>query len=337
MPRSVRVALIAVVWLAVLPAASYAQASITGVVRDTSGAVLPGVTVEVASPALIEKVRSVVTDDAGQYRVENLRPGAYTVTISLPGFSTVRRDGIELTGSFTASVNAEMRVGAVEETITVTGESPVVDVQNTARQQVLDAEIINALPSGRNAATLAGFLPGVSISVSDPGGLLGEGSGTSGAITTHGNAEVRTLVNGISVASGSGSGNTGASNIAAYQEMAVDVSGISAEQKEGGVRMNLIPKEGGNTFAGNMYFGYRQQGDGRGQLQRGAARPRPARAEHAEAVPRHQPVVWRTDQARLAVVPRHRQVQPGRHIRTDAVQQERRQPQRVDLRGRHEP
>ena len=85
MPRSVRVALIAVAWLAVLPAASYAQASITGVVRDTSGAVLPGVTVEVASPALIEKVRSVVTDDAGQYRVENLRPGTYTVTISLPG------------------------------------------------------------------------------------------------------------------------------------------------------------------------------------------------------------------------------------------------------------
>ena len=159
MPRSVRVALIAVAWLAVLPAVSYAQASITGVVRDTSGAVLPGVTVEVASPALIEKVRSVVTDDAGQYRVENLRPGTYTVTITLPGFSTVRRDGVELTGSFTALVNADMRVGAVEETITVTGESPVVDVQNTARQQVLDADIINALPSGRNAATLAGFLP----------------------------------------------------------------------------------------------------------------------------------------------------------------------------------
>jgi hypothetical protein len=256
MHRTIRVPVILLAFLAILPASAYAQASITGVVRDSSGAVLPGVTVEVASPVLIEKVRSVVTDDTGQYRVENLRPGSYTVTITLPGFSTVRRDGVELTGTFTALVNAEMRVGAVEETITVTGESPVVDVQSTARQQVLDAEIINALPSGRNAATLAGFLPGVSISVSDPGGLLGEGSGTSGAITTHGNAEVRTLVNGVSVASGSGSGNTGASNIAAYQEMAVDVSGISAEQKEGGVRMNLIPKEGGNAFAGIMYFGY---------------------------------------------------------------------------------
>jgi len=256
MRQSVRVALIVLAWLAIVPAAAYAQASITGVVRDTSGAVLPGVTVEAASPALIEKVRSVVTDSTGQYRIENLRPGTYDITITLPGFSTVKREGIQLTGTFTASVNAEMRVGTVEETITVTGESPVVDVQSTNRQQVLSQEIINAIPSGRNAASLAGFLPGVSIGNQDPGGLSGEGSGTSGTVTAHGNSEVRTLVNGVSVASGSGSGNTGASNISAYQEMDVDISGISAEQKEGGVRMNLIPREGGNTFAGMMYVGY---------------------------------------------------------------------------------
>jgi carboxypeptidase family protein len=254
--RSARVALIVLGWLAIVPAAAYAQASITGVVRDTSGAVLPGVTVEAASPALIEKVRSVVTDNSGQYRIENLRPGTYSVTVTLPGFRTFKREGIELTGTFTASVNAELRVGTVEETITVTGETPVVDVQSTNRQQVLNKEIIDAIPSGRNAASLAGFLPGVSIANQDPGGLSGEGSGTSGAVTAHGNSEVRTLVNGVSVASGSGSGNTGASNIAAYQEMDVDISGISAEQKEGGVRMNLIPREGGNSFAGVMYVGY---------------------------------------------------------------------------------
>src|SRR5688572_3214023 len=92
-----------------VPSLVYAQASITGVVRDSSGAVLPGVTVEASSPALIEKVRSVVTDGTGQYRIENLRPGAYTVTFVLPGFSTVKREGIELTGSFTASINAELR------------------------------------------------------------------------------------------------------------------------------------------------------------------------------------------------------------------------------------
>ena len=116
--------------IALIPSAAYAQASITGVVRDASGAVLPGVTVEAASPALIEKVRSVVTDGTGQYRIVDLRPGTYTVTFTLPGFNTVKREGIELTGSFTATVNADLQVGALEETITVTGESPIVDVQS---------------------------------------------------------------------------------------------------------------------------------------------------------------------------------------------------------------
>jgi hypothetical protein len=255
MRRSVRLALVALAWFALVPAAAFAQASITGVVRDTSGAVLPGVTVEVSSPVLIEKVRSAVTDDAGQYRVENLRPGTYSVLASLPGFSAVRRDGVELAGTFTATVNAEMRVGAVEETITVTGESPIVDVQNTSRQYVLNQEIIDSIPSGRNVTAMAGMLPGVSLGIMDPGGLSGEGSGTSGTVTAHGNSEVRTLVNGVSVASASGTGNTGASNVAAYQELDVDIGG-SAEQKEGGVRMNLIPREGGNTFAGMMYFSY---------------------------------------------------------------------------------
>ena len=98
----------AVVAFVALPALAAAQATITGVVRDSSGAVLPGVTAEAASPALIEKVRTAVTDSAGQDRIEALRPGTYTVTFTLPGFSTVKRDGIELTGSFIASVNAEL-------------------------------------------------------------------------------------------------------------------------------------------------------------------------------------------------------------------------------------
>src|SRR5690348_18231915 len=118
-----------------IPASAFAQASITGVVKDASGGVLPGVTVEAASPVLIEKVRSVVSDDSGQYRIVNLLPGTYSVTFSLPGFSTVKRDGIELTGSFVATVNGEMKVGALEETITVTGETPIVDVQSAKVQQ----------------------------------------------------------------------------------------------------------------------------------------------------------------------------------------------------------
>src|SRR5687767_12892411 len=132
---------VAVMSFLLLPAAAYAQAAITGVVRDTSGAVLPGVTVEAASPVLIEKVRSVVSDDTGQYRIVDLRPGAYAVTFTLPGFSAVKREGIELSGTFVASVDAELRVGAVEETITVTGESPIVDVQSARTQQIIDREI----------------------------------------------------------------------------------------------------------------------------------------------------------------------------------------------------
>src|SRR5216117_4057307 len=133
--RGVSRILFAFAWIAIVPSALYAQASITGVVKDPSGAVLPGVTVEAASPALIEKVRSVVSDGTGQYRILDLRHGSYTVTFTLTGFSTVKREGIELTGSFTATVNADMRVGAVEETVTVTGETPIVDIQGTTREQ----------------------------------------------------------------------------------------------------------------------------------------------------------------------------------------------------------
>src|SRR5262249_50023553 len=122
-----------ILWLGTAASAS-AQASITGLVKDPSGSVLPGGTVEASSPGLIEKVRTVVSDGGGQYRIVDLRPGRYMVTFTLPGFSTFRRDGIELTGNFTAAVNAEMKVGAVEETVTVTGEAPIVDVQGVSRQ-----------------------------------------------------------------------------------------------------------------------------------------------------------------------------------------------------------
>src|SRR5678815_4555842 len=144
-----------------IPTFLYAQASITGVVRDTSGAVLPGVSVEAASPALIEKVRSVTTNEAGQYRIENLRPGVYSVTFGLSGFSTVRREAIELSGTFVATVNAELKVGAVAETVTVTGESPVVDVQSSNRERVLTAEVINNAPVNRYPSFVAAMIPGV--------------------------------------------------------------------------------------------------------------------------------------------------------------------------------
>ena len=120
-----------------------------GTVRDSSGAVLPGVTVEASSPALIEKTRAAVTDGGGQYRIEQLRGGVYTVTFSLSGFQIVKRDGIELAGSFAATVNADLKVGAVAETVTVTGEAPVVDIQSATKQRVIDQELLVAIPTGR--------------------------------------------------------------------------------------------------------------------------------------------------------------------------------------------
>ena len=162
MSRSTFVATMVICAAAVLaPMSVYGQNAVAGTVRDTSGAVLPGVTVEASSPALIEKVRSASTDGAGQYRIENLRPGAYTVTFTLPGFVIVRREGLELSGSMTAAVNAEMRVGGVEETITVAGETPVVDLQSAQRQTVLTNEIIAAIPTAGSYNALLVLVPAI--------------------------------------------------------------------------------------------------------------------------------------------------------------------------------
>src|ERR1700740_2705722 len=177
------------------PAWGQGTSGIAGVVKDTTGAVLPGVTVEAASPALIEKVRSVVTDSQGQYKIVDLRPGTYTVTFSLPGFSTVKREGIELSGSFVATVNGDMKVGALEETITVTGETPIVDVQSAKVQQTVSKDIIAAIPSSRNAAGIQALIPGMSTNT-DSGGISGGTGGTVGTIHGGRGNDSRTLSDG---------------------------------------------------------------------------------------------------------------------------------------------
>lgn len=161
--RTLTKVLIVVLCLLGLPAAAYAQAqaSITGVVKDASGAVLPGVTVEASSDALTEKVRTVVSDGTGQYRIIDLRPGLYTVTFTLTGFSTVKREGIELTGAFTATVNAELKVGTVQETVTVTGETPVVDVQSVRRQTTVTSDVLTSVPTARSWAATAVLIPAI--------------------------------------------------------------------------------------------------------------------------------------------------------------------------------
>ena len=238
-----------------IPAVASAQASIAGLVRDASGAVLPGVTVEASSPALIEKTRSVVTDGSGQYKVVDLRPGAYEVTFTLPGFSTVRRSGLELTGSFTATVNVELRVGAVEETITVTGAAPVVDVQSASQQRVLGKDIVDVIPSGRTHFEVATLIPGVQTSnTTDVGGTNAIALVN---LTSHGGrvGDSRVTINGLSTQNAETSGNSSGvlPNISGTQEITVDFAAGSAEMPNGGVRINVIPRDGGNTFKATFF------------------------------------------------------------------------------------
>jgi hypothetical protein len=163
--------LLAAAFVAIVPSLASAQ-SITGIVRDASGAVLPGVTVEASSPALIEKVRTVVSDGTGQYRVENLTPGTYRLTYSLQGFNTVERTGVQVTTGVTLTINADLRVGGVQETITVTGETPVVDVQNSTRnQRVLTDEVLAALPASRGYGNLLATASGVQANGIQNGGI----------------------------------------------------------------------------------------------------------------------------------------------------------------------
>jgi hypothetical protein len=260
MVRVIRVAFVLVGFMVCVPAMAYAQASITGVVRDTSGSVLPGVTVEAASPALIEKVRSVVTDGSGQYRIIDLRPGSYVVTYTLTGFSTIRREGVELAGAFTASIDVEMRVGSLEETITVTGETPIVDLQRTTQQRVFDAAVVEAIPVGRSHINMAVLIPG--LAASQPGrGALADVGGTNNLQNTqfsiHGGrtSDTRLQLDGVRLGNvlSQGEFSNFVPDTGSTQEVTIDYGAVSAEQPFGGLRIDLIPREGGNTFRGSVF------------------------------------------------------------------------------------
>ncbi len=234
------------------PGEVFAQSAIAGVVRDTTGAVLPGVTVEASSPALIEKVRAATTNDAGAYRVVNLRPGVYTVTFTLAGFNTFVREGLGLSADFTAPLNVELRVGGVEETMTVSGVSPVVDVQSVTRREALSRDLIDALPTGRNFQTAGSIIPGVSMGRFDVGGSTAMQTGNTlvaaGSRANDTTEEVDGM--GINSALGSSSNVPVYLNNAVYEEQVYTLVGGGADVQTPGVRINLIPKSGGNQFSG---------------------------------------------------------------------------------------
>jgi hypothetical protein len=250
--------LVTVGCLTLLPTAAWAQqatGTIAGVVRDTTGAVMPGVTVEAASPALIEKIRTAVTDEQGQYKIVNLVPGAYTVTFTLTGFSTVKREGLDLTASFTATVNAEMKVGSLEETITVSGQAPVVDTQNVMQQTTIGRTTLDAIPTTKRLGQYATIIPGATYSSAtfqDVGGAGGEG----GTFGVHGQRAGDLVINLEGMNQDLQNGGIYSFNAQTFQEVVLETSGISSQSVTGGVQVNIVPKDGGNILSGSFSSSY---------------------------------------------------------------------------------
>ena len=246
--------LIVFVAVLILPRAAFAQATIAGVVRDSSGAVLPGVTVEASSPALTEKVRTVVTDATGQYRIVTLPPGTYVVKFSLGGFTTVQRDDLTVSGSGVIPLNAELRVGALKETIVVSGSSPLVDTQTTRRETVINAETINALPMTRNYGGVLNATPGLNV---QPGVNNNELMPGMSLFSAHGgnSTEGRVFVDGVSV-----NGPFGAEQRDAVRIRRRECGGDAGARRRRAGRVGNRradrqhhPESGGNKFSGNAF------------------------------------------------------------------------------------
>jgi hypothetical protein len=238
---------------------AFAQSALAGSVRDASGAILPGVTVEATSPALIEKVRTVVSDGTGQYRIVDLEPGTYTLTFSLSGFSTVRREAIEVTGAGVTTINAQLSVGAVEQTITVSGGTPVVDTQTSVtRQVVLSSELLAAVPATRTYGNIIAMVPGVQSLTLDANSTQSmTGTATNFFFTSRGGRgnEGTVQVDGMNVGSAFGGGGVSsfAYDFVNAQEVQMTVAGGLGESDRGGPAFNIIPKTGGNRFAGSAF------------------------------------------------------------------------------------
>jgi hypothetical protein len=258
--RFAKIGLFGVLAVLLLPAVGFAQSAITGLVTDATGAVLPGVSVEARSPALIEQVRTAIADVNGRYRIEELRPGTYAVTYTLPGFTTLIRDGIVLESEFTATLNVQLRVGGVEETVTVSGASPVVDVQTTMSRTVLSHEQMETLPTGRSYQSLAATIPALGSALAGRFDVGGSTQMWQGTVVAYGSSsgDMALEIDGMNVSSILSTGQISGlyHNQSAYEEMSYQVVAGSAESQTGGVRINMIPRQGGNRFTGDAVVTY---------------------------------------------------------------------------------
>jgi Carboxypeptidase regulatory-like domain len=251
--RRASIPVLILVAVTLLPSLAFAQGTLTGTVRDQSGGVLPGVTVEASSPALIEKVRVGVTDPSGQYRITNLNPGTYSLTFRLTGFNIVKREGIELSGTTTLTIPIDMRVGALEETITVTGVTPVVDVQSAQKETVLSSDVVAAMPGNRSVGTLLNAVPGLNV---NDGALAASPTMTFFAARGGPINEGRMAINGMTIAApfNGGGVSTYILDSVNVDEVSVAVAGGLGESDIGGPVMNLVPRSGGNQFRGSAFI-----------------------------------------------------------------------------------
>jgi hypothetical protein len=251
--RAIRVASLLAVAL-LLPVLAHAQSQFTGQVRDESGAVLPGVLVEASSPALIEKSKTAITDDQGRYTIVDLRPGVYRVTFTLTGFSTIVRADVELPSNFVATINADMKLGSLAETITVSGQAPMVDVTQASRTDVVTREMLDVLPTTRHVFSVSNMLPGIRFATPDIGGsrqmeqTAPRGHGVNGA-------QAQEAVDGMSTSSQESNIVWTYVNDSVVQEVTVTTAAHPAEVQAGAMRMNMIPKDGGNVFSGSVFLG----------------------------------------------------------------------------------
>src|SRR5947208_14342961 len=249
-----RIVLIATLLTIVSAPSALAQSAIAGVVRDSSGGVLPGVSVEAASAALIEGTRTAVTDNGGSYKIENLRPGVYAVTFTLTGFRSVKREGINLPTSFTSTINAELSLGQLQESVTVTGESPLVDVRGSVSQSVMNRERLDTIPTGKDPFAVGQLIAGVTTQTPDVGGTQVMQQPT---LQVHGssNNDNVFMVDGVQIQHiGFGGNQTGFYfNDGLMEEIGYQTSSLPAEAPVGGVQINMIPHDGGNTFHGSVF------------------------------------------------------------------------------------
>jgi hypothetical protein len=246
----------ALVSLIVVPNTAQAQSAFTGVVKDATGAVLPGVMVEASSPVLIERSRSVLTDESGAYKILDLRPGTYTLTFMFPGFTTQRLEGIELPSNFTSTINGELQVGAVEETVTVAAESPVVDLENNFKAQVLPRDVLDLVPTAHTIQSVGQLVVGVTLNAPDVGGSRAM---QQTYFTVHGAGVSQTsvLMDGMIINGLQGDGAVQSyANDAGNEQMVYQTGGGNADTATGGAKLNLAPKEGGNSLHGSLFAGF---------------------------------------------------------------------------------